>query len=187
MSVSSSSPYPSPPGVVPRPLGRGIFACPKAPGLWRCLMRLWACSPLIQASAAPAVASSVAIFPPAVLSLLSPRTSAAPPAAATWWWERASAAGAVTGARRPQPLPASPAPPCQDLGTGPGNRNGPPAAAPPLASRGLPGPGHQRHALTLSVLRSRSCCVPSPRRPEPRAEPPGGWASTLVSFCSLSE
>lgn len=183
MSVSSSSPYPSPPGVVPRPLGRGIFACPKAPGLWRCLMRLWACSPLIQASAAPAVASSVAIFPPAVLSLLSPRTSAAPPAAATWWWERASAAGAVTGARRPQPLPASPAPPCQDLGTGTALPR-----CPSLASRGLPRPGHQRHARTLSVLRSRSCRVPSPRRPEPSgAEPPGGWASTLVSFCSLSE
>lgn len=57
--------------------------------------------PPIQASAAPAVASSVAISAPPVLPLLSPAESAAPRAAATWWWAPAPAPPA------PGPAPAA--------------------------------------------------------------------------------
>lgn len=68
---------------------------------------MWVCSPLIQASAAPAVASSVAISAHAVLPLLSPPACVTLPAAATWWWAPPTpAARAATGARRLQPLPA---------------------------------------------------------------------------------
>lgn len=88
-------------------MGRGRFRL-----LQSCLSvavpdRVWACSPLIQASAAPAVASSVAISAHAVLPLLSPPACVTPPAAATWWWAPPTpAARAATGARRLQPLPA---------------------------------------------------------------------------------
>lgn len=88
-------------------MGRGHFRLPQS-----CLSvavpdRAWACSPLLQASAAPAVASSVAISAHAVLPLLSPPACVTPLAAATWWWAPPTpAAQAATGARRLQPLPA---------------------------------------------------------------------------------
>lgn len=164
MSVSSSGPYPSPTGVVPALWGGGILACPEAAWLRQCLMLVWACSPLFQASAAPAVASSVAISAPAVLPLLSPPASAAPPAAVTWWWAppmpaapalaSAPVARAVIGARPLQPLPARlPGP----LGPTRTSRNRTPLPLLPHASpaAGLPRTGPQM--CTLHIF--STCCL----------------------------
>lgn len=155
-------------------MGRGHFPCPKAAWLWLCLMRLWACSPLIQASAAPAVASSVAISAQAVLPLLSPPASVAPPAAATWWWAPPTpAAGAVTGARRLRPLPARIARTVCPAGTAQ-SRNAPRAAAPRIAQTRPPA-AHTPHVLPGCPLR-----VPPPGAPSPREAGAAPWSPSVA-------